>query len=147
MHTDQIDDTQPIQPVNDEAEPGQPERPLPRRRDVAERLRGWSRHQPRYVAAAVELLIQHGVWLTRDDFTASCLHADPDTGMFTVGWAEISALADTAEGASETDVAVLRFAVDLAGDKYRLRCVDPMGRYLMASALLHALDVAGDRAA
>ncbi|WP_306365991.1 hypothetical protein [Nocardiopsis sp. CC223A] len=91
--------------------------------ELIEGLRNWAEG---YTAplAAVNLLIDHNVWLRRTDFVSRCVHQVPDSELFEpdrplacIDWNKAAkALNRQAFPASSSEVAVLSIAVSLAED-------------------------------
>ena len=88
---------------------------------VAAGLRAWAAGHPSTVAAAVELLIRHDVWLRRVEFLAACVHRDPD-GCYWIDWTAARHALDTGvfARATATERAVLDLVIALGQDRYRL---------------------------
>jgi hypothetical protein len=78
-------------------------------------LRRWTKDHDPHVRAAVELIIWHGYWLRREDFTGECVHRSATFAV--IDW-------DKAGGhpwyASSSEVAILGLAVAVGSDRYRL---------------------------
>jgi hypothetical protein len=92
--------------------------------ELAASLRKWAATQDGHRRAAVELLIGHGYWLSHERFT------DPWFGVVCrdenntwISWEKARGFADSGAvtGASTSQIAVLRFAVAIGLDLYRLR--------------------------
>ncbi|MGQ4266449.1 hypothetical protein [Nocardiopsis changdeensis] len=91
--------------------------------ELAEGLRNWAEG---YTAetAAVDLLIDHDVWLRRPDFLSRCVHqvpvselVDPVRPLAHIDWEHAAkALSQRAFPASSSEVGVLRIAASLAED-------------------------------
>jgi|SRR5450756_992959 len=80
-------------------------------------LRAWAEGD--WIAtAATELLISHETWVRRRDFTAAC--TDSGEGMTRIRWDDARAFADGGPRCSTTELAVLRLAVAIGSDEYRL---------------------------
>lgn len=93
--------------------------------------------------AAVELLIAHGTWLCRPDFTDECLeqgtHPDGDPYLF-VNWELVPAFLEDAS-CSSSDARMLAIAAELAGvttgrTLADLICLDQRHTGLMAAAIV-----------
>ena len=87
--------------------------------------------------AAVGLLIEHDVWLRREDFVAACV------GPYAVDWnAAVRALDDGELPCSTSEAAVLRIAAGLGGVAVDLRAMlgglDARNIVLVARAVMHA---------
>jgi hypothetical protein len=90
-------------------------------------LRAWTRQHDAPVWAAVELLIDHDVWLRRAEFRSACVHPDLRTGEVWVSWsaAREAFEAGRFDRSSSTERAVLDLAIALGSDRYRLRAMGP----------------------
>lgn len=107
-------------------------------------LRNYARGD-RGVEAAVELLIAHGVWLTRSDFLTDCVaqgrHPDGDPYVW-VDWELTTAFLDEA-GCAASEARILCIAAELAGvDSGRtladlLRSLDERNTCLVIAAVAH----------
>jgi hypothetical protein len=91
--------------------------------ELATRLRESAKLLDGHVRAAVELLAGHGYWLGHERFT------DPWSGVVRqenggawINWEKARGFADSGlvTGASSSQIAVLRFAVAIGMDLYRL---------------------------
>jgi hypothetical protein len=84
---------------------------------LAAGLRAWAEGD--WIAtAATELLIAHETWLRRGSFIAAC--TDTEEGMTRIRWDDARAFADGGPRCSTTELAVLRLAVAIGSDEYRL---------------------------
>jgi len=100
-------------------------------------LRAWTRDHDPHVRAAVELLIEHGVWLHRPEFVEACINIGPEDAW--VHWRKAREFIDAGgPKASSTEIAVLDFAVALGEDRYKF---DKMGDF-SATALVRAVAAA-----
>lgn len=98
-------------------------------------LRAWAEGD--WIAtAATELLISHETWLRRNSFLAAC--TDSGDGMTRIRWDDARAFADGGPRCSTTELAVLRLAVAIGSDEYRLAS---MGR-ANAGAIIAAFTMA-----
>ncbi|MFE6305188.1 hypothetical protein [Nocardiopsis sp. NPDC057823] len=97
--------------------------------ELAEGLRNWAEGYTAQLAA-VNLLIDHDVWLRRTDFVSRCVHQVPDSELFEpdrplahIDWDKATkALNRQAFPASSSEVSVLRIAASLAeGHPVKLR--------------------------
>jgi hypothetical protein len=102
---------------------------------VAAGLRAWAKGD-RINTAAVELLIEHETWIRRRDFLVAC--TDSGDGMTRIRWTAAREFADSAPLCSTTEHAVLRIAVAIGSDEYRLAA---MGR-ANADAIIRAFTTA-----
>lgn len=89
--------------------------------ELAASLRAWAAGD-RINEAAVELLITHGTWLGRADFRRAAI--DAGDGMARVDW-DAAREFERDSPASTTERAVLRLAVAIGSDTFRLAA---MGR-------------------
>ena len=101
------------------------------------RLRKWTKRHDPHVRAAVELLIEHKVWIRRAGFRQACVHDDRD-GTSWIDWEATSKFAGSGPG-SETEVAILRLAVDIGSDRYRFSRMGPANSWAIVSAIAAAL--------
>lgn len=90
--------------------------------------------------AAVELLVDHGMWLNREEFvdryisrSGSVCHID-----FTTVADDLAA--GTAPGASATETAILRLAADLATDRWRISKMSDATVHLVRVAIATATE-------
>jgi hypothetical protein len=102
---------------------------------IAAGLRAWAEGD--WIAmAAVDLLISHETWLRRRDFLTAC--ADVHEDMTRIRWDDARAFADTSPPSSTTELAMLRLAVAIGSDDYRLAS---MGR-ANTDAIMRAFGIA-----
>ena len=102
--------------------------------------------------AATELLCQHGRWLTRSDFRATCIGYDDD-GTERVAWIQWSAVAGFLAEApcSSSEVRILRLAAELAGHdsgvplSELLTGLDERNSRIVVVAIAHAVRMDGRR--
>jgi hypothetical protein len=104
---------------------------------LATRLRHWTHYHDPHVRAAVELLIEHGYWLRRPDFTGTCVHHDRRQAW--VDWPAARTFADAGSTASGTQMAVLDLAVALGENRYKLSIMGYAHSHMMAAAFAQAL--------
>jgi hypothetical protein len=102
-------------------------------------LRAWTRDHDDHVRAAVELLIEHGVWLRRVDFTRECVRCDRREAW--IDWAKARAFADRGAVASTSEMAVLDLAVALGENRYRLSVMGNVHSQWIATAVAGAVGV------
>jgi hypothetical protein len=82
-------------------------------------LRRWTKGHDPHVRAAVELLIEDGRWLRRQDFTSACLVRDPAETW--VNWRKAAEFTGShRSSASMTEMAVLEVAVAIGSNRYKL---------------------------
>ena len=84
--------------------------------NLAKDLRGWVRDSTRHEQAAVELLIWHETWLRRADFQRACIERRGPV----INWRKAREFAGQGTRASTSELAVLRVAVALGEDEFRL---------------------------
>jgi hypothetical protein len=105
--------------------------------DLAAGLRRFAATHDANVRAAVELLIWHEAWLRRPDFTRACIRYDGGTPY--IKWLEVRRLTeDPPVGASSSQLTVLRLAVALARDDFRLSGLGHAHRRAVAQAFAEA---------
>lgn len=96
--------------------------------------------------AAVDLLIDHGTWVTRSDFLDRCVLTVPEEGIAVLDWEALtSALAAGALPASSGELAVLRVVASI-GARHPVDLRDVLTDLDQDSAVLVAravLDTAG----
>ena len=102
-------------------------------------LRAWTRHHDPHVRAAVELLIEHGFWLRRADFTRACVRRD--RGEAWIDWHAARAYVDAGAVASTSEMAVLDLAVALGENRYRLSVMGAANSRAIATAVARAVGV------
>ena len=100
-------------------------------------LRAWTRDHDPHVRAAVELLIEHDVWLRRADFTRACVRSRG--GEAWIDWQAARAFADTRPGASTSELAILDLAVALGENRYRLSVMGTANSRAIAAAVARAV--------
>ena len=102
-------------------------------------LRAWTRDHDPHVRAAVELLIEHDVWLRRADFTRACIRLPRPGGL--VNWEAARAFADAGTVASTSEMAILDLAVALGENRYRLSIMGAANARSIATAVARAAGV------
>lgn len=105
--------------------------------ETAAGLRAWAEGD--WIAtAAVELLIGHETWVRRRDFLAAC--TDSGEGMTRIRWDDVREFAGSPQvPASTTEIAVLRLAVAIGSDDYRLASMGRANKDLITQAFATAL--------
>lgn len=99
-------------------------------------LRAWAEGD--WIAtAAAELLISHETWVRRSDFARAC--TDSGDGMTRIRWDDARAFADGGPRCSTTELAVLRLAVAIGSDEYRLAAMGLVNAGLIIQAFTMAL--------
>lgn len=99
-------------------------------------LRAWAEGD--WIAtAATELLIEHETWLRRGSFHAACIDTDED--MSRIKWDEAREFAAGSARASTTELAVLRLAVAIGSDEYRLASMGRANADMIIRAFATAL--------
>ena len=86
-------------------------------------LRAWTRGHDPHVRAAVELLIEHDVWLRRADFTRACVRSC--NGQAWIDWQAARVFADAGAVASTSEMAILDLAVALGENRTGCRSWAP----------------------
>jgi hypothetical protein len=115
--------------------------------EIAARLRAWTEGNDPHVRAAVELLIGHGYWLRRPDFTEACVSGRGE-GEAWIRWAKARDYAGTiAPNAGTHNLAVLDLAVAIGGNRYRLSTQNDEDARLMMIAFATALGMEVPRGA
>lgn len=109
--------------------------------DLVASLRAWAKTQNAQERAAFELLAEQGHWLRHTGFLEYCVAADYDTL-----WIDWDAVAEGLETqsflwGSPGEMAVLRFATQVARDPLGLSSLDQMNRQSAVDALATALGV------
>jgi hypothetical protein len=102
-------------------------------------LRAWTRHHDPHVRAAVELLIEHDLWLRRADFTRACVRRDRREAW--IDWRAARAFVDAGSVASTSEMAVLDLAVALGENRYRLSIMGAANSRSIATAVARAVGV------
>jgi hypothetical protein len=103
-------------------------------------LRAWIRGHDPHVRAAVELLIEHDVWLRRADFTRACIFRSGREAY--VNWVAARAFVDAGSVASTSEMAILDLAVALGENRYRLSIMGDTHSRWIATAVARAVGVA-----
>jgi hypothetical protein len=86
-------------------------------------LRAWTRNQDGHVRAAVDVLVDHGYWLRHEVFTSAWMGVvRQDENDTWIDWDKARGFCESSQvrGASVSQISVLRFAVALGLDRYRL---------------------------
>lgn len=104
---------------------------------LAAGLRAWAEGD--WIAtAATELLISHETWLRRRDFPAACIDTAED--MSRIRWDDAREFTrSTDAAASTTEFAVLRLAVAIGSDEYRLSAMGRANAGMIIAAFTMAL--------
>jgi hypothetical protein len=103
---------------------------------LAAGLRAWSAGD-RIATAAVELLISHETWLRRGDFIPAC--TDSGDGMTRPDWDAAKAFIGAGPPCSTTELAVLKIAVAIGSDDYRLASMGRANSKAITDAFATAL--------
>jgi hypothetical protein len=103
---------------------------------LAAGLRAWAQGD-RIAEAAVGLLIEHETWLRRGDFPAACI--DSGDGMSRPDWDDAKAFIDAGVACSTTELAVLKLAVAIGSDEYRLAAMGRANARAITAAFALAL--------
>jgi hypothetical protein len=102
-------------------------------------LRTWIRGHDPHVRAAVELLIEHDVWLRRPDFTRACISRSGREAY--VNWVAARTFADAGAVASTSEMAILDLAVALGENRYRLSIMGDTHSRWIATTVARAVGV------
>lgn len=97
-------------------------------------------HDP-HVRAAVELLIWHGGWLRRADFTTACVRreAGPAAREAWIDWDAAREFVDAGAVASTSELAILDLAVALGENRFRLSIMGSAHSRAIADAVRQAV--------
>lgn len=90
-------------------------------------LRARTREHDLHVRAAVELLIGHGTWLRRADFTQACVNLDARRYV------------GSGPGGSASELAILDLAVAIGENRYQLSIMGQTNAWLIAYAVARAV--------
>jgi hypothetical protein len=114
----------------------------PTHAEVVRGLRAWTKEHDLHVRAAVELLVEHDVWLHRDEFRQTCLERTSEGGWW-IAWYSAREAFDAGglRCASSTEVAVLEFAIALGTDRFRFSRMGAASTRLLMDAVASALGV------
>jgi hypothetical protein len=104
-------------------------------------LRQWTRHHDLHVRAAVELLIDHGFWLRRQDFIRLAVHLDG--GEAWINWRGAREFVNEGPRGSTSEVAILDLAVALGEDRFRFGIMGPNTSRMISRAVADAVGVTG----
>lgn len=104
---------------------------------VITRLLAWTKDHDPHVRAAVELLIWHGYWLRRADFTTACVKRSGRESW--VDWDAARAFVDAGPKASTSEMAILDLAVALGENRYRLSIMGRAHSQVIAAAVRQAV--------
>jgi hypothetical protein len=107
-------------------------------------LRRWTREHDAHVRAAVDLIIWHGGWLRRRDFTEAAVRYYPRDRMHVIDWDKARAFADAGARASTSEMAILDLAVALGENRYRLSIMGAAHSKAIADAVAAAAGVSRD---
>jgi hypothetical protein len=107
--------------------------------EIVKGLRAWAAGD-RINEAAVELLIAHGTWLRRGDFLRAAI--DQGDGMARVDW-DAAREFERDSPASTTERAMLRLAVAIGSDEFRLAAMGPANAQAITRALAAATRMDG----
>jgi hypothetical protein len=104
--------------------------------ELAAGLRTWAKGD--WInTAAVELLIGHETWLRRGDFPAAAIEGDAE--MADIDWRKAKEFLADPPACSTTELAVLRLAVAIGADDYRLASMGSKNAHLIIRAFTTAL--------
>jgi hypothetical protein len=107
--------------------------------ELAKALRAWAAGD-RINEAAVELLIEHGTWLHRADFHRAAI--DEGHGMARIWWDKACDFEKDAQ-ASTTELAVLRIAVAIGSEEFRLAAMGRANGHAITRAFAKATRMEG----
>lgn len=127
----------------------------PEHLDLIDGLRNWA---DGFSAdrAAVELLIEHGSWLTRSDFLDQCVDivpddelVDPDRPVSIIDWENVFHALNGSLPASDSEVGMLRIAASLAAGhpvnlRYALVGLDARNAAAVVDAVITATQSGGE---
>lgn len=105
--------------------------------DLAASLRKWAATQDNSDQAAVDLLIWHEHWILRADFRAACVAKS--SGYTVIRWREAREFAESGPRCSTSEETVLRLAVAIALDDFRLSGLGYQHRRAMVEAFARAV--------
>lgn len=108
-------------------------------KELEDGLRLWASTSDSPVAAAVELLIEHGTWTRRRDFLDAAAHYYPDENMVTIRWWEAAEAVPELRGSS-SELAVLSTAIGLARDEFGWNGLGKANRASVLKAITTALE-------
>jgi hypothetical protein len=100
-------------------------------------LRAWTRGHDPHVRAAVELLLEHDLWLRRPDFVRACIHRG-SRGAW-IDWAAARRFVDPGAVASSSQMAILDLATALGENRFRLPVMGAVNSRLIATAVACAV--------
>jgi hypothetical protein len=104
-------------------------------------LRRWTKDHDPHVKAAVELLIWHERWLRSPAFVRACVETSAGTGETWIAWGKARDFERrSGAAASESERAVLRIAVALGSDDFRLSRMDDEQAGAVVRAFATALE-------
>ncbi len=105
--------------------------------ELAASLRKWAATQDNADKAAVELLIWHEFWLNRADFRAACVAKV--SGYTVIRWRLAREFAEAGPRCATSEETVLRLAVAIALDDFRLSNLGYQHRRAMVEAFARAV--------
>jgi hypothetical protein len=108
---------------------------------LIEELRSWVATNDPHVRAAVELIIEHDVWLRRPEFLSTAVPHAADGHFISWRAARENFDAGTYSCASSTELAVLDLAIDLGADRYRLSRMGDYNSTLIRRTVSRALPI------
>lgn len=100
-------------------------------------LRNWTRGHDAHVSAAVELLIDHEMWLRRADFIRAAVRKHGSEAW--IVWPDARAFVSAGARASTSEMAVLDLAVALGENRYRLSIMGHVHSRWIAQAVARAV--------
>lgn len=107
---------------------------------MAAGLRAGTKDHDAHVRAAVELLIEHEHWLWDEGFAAACVRTLGAAAY--ISWENAGAYLDSGPGCSGGQAAVLRVAIDLGSDRWKITRLDGRNRDRIIRAVTSAVTCA-----
>jgi hypothetical protein len=104
---------------------------------LAARLRKWAAGSSAHVRAAVGLLLWHDYWCRRADFARACIRPYRDESV--IVWLQAREFAEAGPRCSTSELDVLRVAIAIGSDEFRLAAFGHIHRYKVAEAFAAAL--------
>jgi hypothetical protein len=103
-------------------------------------LRLWTATHDTHVRGAVELLIEHQIWIRRADFQRACVHdGRASDGTMWIHWRQAREFCDSGPVGSTSELAVLDLAVAIGENRYKFSIMGPAHSQMIAQAVARAL--------
>jgi hypothetical protein len=103
-------------------------------------LRRWTATHDTHVRGAVELLIEHQIWIRRADFQRACVHDDrASDGTMWIHWRQAREFFDSGPRGSSSELAILDLTVALGENRYRLSIMGDAHSRAIVRAVAQAL--------